>query len=454
MHRNPHARWRPGLTPLARAYLIDIEGTTSSLEFVKNVLFPYAREHLARFIAERRAEPAIDAALFEAQRLARAEGSADENVLAALQRWMAEDRKVTPLKTLQGLLWDAAFREGTFAAHMYADVAPALSALRQEGLGLYVYSSGSVHAQKAFFRHSTGGDLTPLIDGWFDTSVGSKTDPASYRAIAERVSLEPADITFLSDSVAELDAAREAGLSTVGLLREALRLGAHPALTTFAGLPPRRESREAGKSRGASSAAATLARVEVVELARYCHARGWASATSGNFSVRVAPEQVAITPSGVDKGRVMLCEVLLVNLDGEPLEPGTPSAETPLHTALYRSSPTIGAVGHTHSVAGTVLSRRHAAQGFLRLTAYEMSKALMPASGGALQELVLPIVANSQDTVALARSVSTRLRQAPTLAYLVEGHGLTTAGRSAADVRRHIEALEFMLACELAASHV
>jgi 2,3-diketo-5-methylthio-1-phosphopentane phosphatase/methylthioribulose-1-phosphate dehydratase len=421
--------------------LLDIEGTMSSLEFVRDVLFPYARAQLAPFIAERRGDPEVDALLAEAERLLHAEGAIAADPVPALERWMAEDRKVTPLEALQGLLWEAAFQRGAFVAHVYPDVAPALRMFRERGLRLFVYSSGSVRAQRAFFRHSAAGDLTALFDGWFDTRVGSKSEPTSYRAIADSIGLAAADITFLSDSRAELDAARNAGLATFGLLRGPLALADHPAVARFDELPfARRETHDAGE----------LARAQVIELAHHCHARGWALATSGNFSVRVSQEQMAITASGIDKGRVTRGDVLLVGLDGTPLEPGTPSAETPLHTALYRGSATIGAVLHTHSVAATVLSRRHAARGLLRLSGYEMSKALLPALGGTLGELVLPIVENRQDTRALADVVSRRLEQTPARAYLVEGHGLTTWGADPVEARRHVEALEFMLACELA----
>jgi len=426
---------------MMRALLLDIEGTTSSLEFVRDVLFPYAHAQLAGFIAERRGDPEVLALLAETERLLRAEGASAAEPVAALERWMAEDRKVVPLKELQGLLWEAAFQRGRFVAHVYPDVAPALRLFRERGLRLYVYSSGSVRAQRAFFRHSAAGDLTALIDGRFDTRTGSKSEPTSYRAIADSIGLAPGELAFLSDSRAELDAARSAGLATYGLLRGPLALADHPAVARFDELPfARREPQGAGD----------IARAQVIELAHHCHARGWALATGGNFSVRVSREQIAITASGIDKGRITPSGVLLVALDGTVLEPGSPSAETPLHTALYRSSTAIGAVVHTHSVAGTVLSRRHASRGSLRLSGYEMSKALVPTSNGALGELVLPIVANRQDTRALADVVSQRLAREPARAYLVEGHGLTTWGADAAEARRHVEALEFMLACELA----
>ncbi len=432
---------------MIRAVLLDIEGTTSSLAFVRDVLFPYAREHLRGFIEQRRGEAEVEVELQEVERLARAEHVAGEHPLASLERWMAQDRKATPLKALQGLLWEAAFQRRELVAHVYPEVPAALGRFREQGLCVYIYSSGSVRAQQAFFRYSEAGDLTPFIDAWFDTNIGSKAEPASYRSITKAVGREPEEIAFLSDSQAELDAARAAGLSTIGLLRAPHGLGAHAAALSFDDLPLAALGSDA---RRAAITAVARARADVVSLARHCHERGWASATSGNFSVRVAGQGIAISASGVDKGSLTPSGVLLVGLDGAPLEPGTPSAEAPLHLALYHAASGVGAVAHTHSVAATVLSREHGARGTLRLSGYEMAKALVPARGGKPAELLLPIVENMQDTRALAIVVHERLEREPAPAYLVEGHGMTTWGPGSVEVRRHVEALEFMLACELA----
>ena len=430
---------------MIRAVLLDIEGTTSSLGFVRDVLFPYAREHLRGFVERRSGDPVIEAELRAVERIARAEGAGDEPALTSLERWMAQDRKLTPLKALQGLLWEEAFDRRAFVAHVYPEVPAALARFRDRGLALYVYSSGSVRAQRAFFRHSSAGDLTSFISGWFDTSSGSKSDPASYRSIAATLEREPGELAFLSDSPSELDAARAAGLSTVALLRGPQELDGHRAATRFDELPL------AALSLAPEPASEPVAHAlaEVVELARHCHARGWASATSGNFSRRVAAERMAISASGVDKALIGPSDVLLVALDGTPLEPGTPSAEAPLHGALYQASPQIGAIAHTHSVAAAVLSRQFVQRGVLRLSGHEMAKALAPVQDGALPDLALPIFENLQDTRALAKIVRQRLDRTPAVAYLVEGHGLSTWGRDLAQVRRHVEALEFMLACEL-----
>ncbi|HEX2139555.1 MAG TPA: acireductone synthase, partial [Woeseiaceae bacterium] len=149
-------------------------------------------------------------------------------------QWIAEDRKVTPLKTLQGLVWERGYRKGDFTGHVYADTAPAFRRWRERGAAIYIYSSGSVKAQQLLFGHSEAGDLQPLISGYFDTTVGSKRDEGSYRRIAERIGLPAEAILFLSDVTEELDAAAGAGMKTLQLARdEPLRAGHHPLARDF-----------------------------------------------------------------------------------------------------------------------------------------------------------------------------------------------------------------------------
>jgi enolase-phosphatase E1 len=206
----------------ARAVLVDIEGTTSTIAFVHEVLFPYADEHLDAYVAAHRAEPAVADALRDAAQLAGLEPGADDTaVLAHLHAWIAEDRKATPLKTLQGLIWAEGFGQTELRAHVYPDAAAGLRRWHDAGLSLYVYSSGSVGAQRVLFANSVHGDLLPLFSGHFDTTVGSKRQAASYRVIAEAIGLAAEDVVFLSDVDAELDAARTAGMQTVRLLRPA-----------------------------------------------------------------------------------------------------------------------------------------------------------------------------------------------------------------------------------------
>jgi len=199
--------------------LTDIEGTTSSISFVKDVLFPYARAKLPAFVREHGQEPEVrrwlDAVAIEIA----ASACQDAVIVETLQGWIDEDRKHTALKALQGMVWEAGYRERDFTAPLYPDVAPALRAWHAAGHPLAVYSSGSVPAQKLLFAHTDAGDLVPLFSAFFDTEVGGKREAGSYRAIAERLGTPAGDILFLSDVVAELDAAREAGLRTVLLDR-------------------------------------------------------------------------------------------------------------------------------------------------------------------------------------------------------------------------------------------
>ncbi|WP_454831379.1 acireductone synthase [Pseudoxanthomonas wuyuanensis] len=195
------------------AILTDIEGTTSSISFVKDVLFPYARSALPAFVREHGNEPEVRRWL---DAVATEHGSicSDDVIVETLQGWIDQDRKHTALKALQGMIWQAGYHDADFTAHIYPDAAPALQRWFEAGYQLHVYSSGSIPAQKLFFGHSDAGDLTPLFSGWFDTEVGGKREAQSYRNIAQSIGVEPDGILFLSDVVEELDAARDVGLQT------------------------------------------------------------------------------------------------------------------------------------------------------------------------------------------------------------------------------------------------
>jgi enolase-phosphatase E1 len=209
---------------MIRAIVTDIEGTTSSLSFVKDVLFPYARARIAAFVRTHAAEPAVRVQL-AAVSAAVGQELSDDQAVAQLIRWIDEDQKITPLKALQGMIWEAGYRNGDFQGHVYQDAVQQLRAWKDQGIALYVFSSGSVRAQKLLFGHSSSGDLTPLFSGYFDTTIGSKREVTAYRHIAETAGIPPTDILFLSDIVEELDAACAAGLRTCWLLRD----GALPA---------------------------------------------------------------------------------------------------------------------------------------------------------------------------------------------------------------------------------
>lgn len=195
-----------------RAVLTDIEGTTSPIAFVQQILFPYARARLPALMAD--GGPEVLAALAEVRR--RAPG---EEPVAVLLGWMDRDAKEAPLKELQGIAWREGYRAGELKGEVYPDVAPCLRAWHAAGVRLMVYSSGSVEAQRLIFGHSTAGDLTPLLTGFFDTRTGPKREAASYAAIATEAGLPAGDLLFLSDVDAELDAAAAAGMRTCQLLR-------------------------------------------------------------------------------------------------------------------------------------------------------------------------------------------------------------------------------------------
>ncbi len=218
---------------MVRAIVTDIEGTTSSLSFVKDVLFPYSRARLPDFVRRHSHDPQVRALLDDARSQAGPLG--DEALIAALVRWIDEDRKVTALKGLQGLIWETGYRNGDFKGHVYADASKALRAWKARGLGLYVFSSGSVKAQRLLFGHTEEGDLTPLFDGYFDTTIGAKKESESYRRIAQAIGTPPAEILFLSDVKEELDAARAAGLQTCWLIRAGTmpNAKAHPIARSF-----------------------------------------------------------------------------------------------------------------------------------------------------------------------------------------------------------------------------
>jgi enolase-phosphatase E1 len=220
-----------------RAILTDIEGTTTSLAFVKDVLFPYARRHLAVFVHTRAADPRVRALLEETAALA-GQPLNDPAAVARLLEWSDADVKAPPLKALQGLIWEAGYAEGAFTGHVYPDAARRLRAWHAAGLALYVFSSGSVRAQELLFAHSDAGDLTGLFGGHFDTRVGPKGEAASYRAIAGRIGLPPAEILFLSDVGAELDAAGAAGMATCQLVRPGTEpVPGHPHAADFDAVP-------------------------------------------------------------------------------------------------------------------------------------------------------------------------------------------------------------------------
>lgn len=213
-----------------RAILLDIEGTTSSIRFVYDEMFPFVRRGLAEFLRDHweadDVRGACDAIAADAGHGSLADWRGDASDARAQQqvreevlRLMDADVKATGLKQLQGLIWRSGFESGELRAHVYEDVPPALKAWHEAGLDVRIYSSGSIAAQILFFGHTIAGDLLPLLNGHYDTTTGSKKDPASYTAIAGAFGRGPGEILFLSDAVAEITAARDAGLQTALCLR-------------------------------------------------------------------------------------------------------------------------------------------------------------------------------------------------------------------------------------------
>jgi enolase-phosphatase E1 len=204
---------------MIRAIVTDIEGTTSSLSFVKEVLFPYARKHLGAYVRQHADMPEVRQALLDVAAYCGVSMN-DEQCIAQLEQWIDEDRKITPLKFLQGLIWENGYLRDELAGDLYEDAATRLTRWHQEGLALYVFSSGSILAQKLLFGHTPYGDFNPLFSGYFDTTTGPKQEAESYRRIAAAIGFETNEILFLSDIAAELDAAQQAGMSTYQLVRK------------------------------------------------------------------------------------------------------------------------------------------------------------------------------------------------------------------------------------------
>lgn len=225
------------------AVLLDIEGTTTSIDFVYETLFPYARAAVAGFLREHRGEVGVqqDVELLRAQAgvdagegapAITAEAGSEavvEQAIANVLWQMDRDKKTTGLKSLQGRIWEAGYRAGELAGHLYADVPGAMERWVGQGVEVYIYSSGSVAAQRLLFGHSAFGDLTPMLSGYFDTTVGPKREAESYRRIVERIGHEAGRVVFVTDNLDEARAAAAAGL----VVRVSVRPGnaalpAHP----------------------------------------------------------------------------------------------------------------------------------------------------------------------------------------------------------------------------------
>ena len=224
------------------AILVDIEGTTTPVEFVHTTLFGYARARVQEFLERHEADGDVqaDIALLRAEHAAETAPPPMASV-AAYVRWLIDqDRKSTGLKSLQGKIWEEGYRAGELQGAVYPDVPPALARWREHGTEIAIFSSGSVQAQRNLFATTTAGDLTRFIRGYFDTTTGPKTAVQSYAQIAAALSHAPSDMRFLSDVVAELDGARAAGMRTALCVRggqTAVPSGGHQVIRTFDDVP-------------------------------------------------------------------------------------------------------------------------------------------------------------------------------------------------------------------------
>jgi enolase-phosphatase E1 len=219
---------------MIKAILTDIEGTITRISFVKDVLFPYAAGQLPEFIKTHKNDPDV-AEQISAVKAYIEQPEADlETVINTLLHWIATDQKVTPLKQLQGLIWQTGYENGDFTGHIYPDAYDFLQAQKQAGKNLYVYSSGSVKAQHLIFEFSDYGDIRPLFSNYFDTKVGAKQQQRSYENIIAELPFDAAEVLFLSDVEAELNAAKAAGLRTLHLVRDGQQVSdAHPYINDF-----------------------------------------------------------------------------------------------------------------------------------------------------------------------------------------------------------------------------
>lgn len=205
---------------MIKTILTDIEGTTSSINFVHDILFPYAYDRMYDFLAENWDHEQVKKALLEIAKLENLVDYNHEQITTILQDWIKCDHKIKPLKDLQGIIWEEGYKNGDYSSHVYPDAYEMLSLWHSKNIPIYIYSSGSIYAQKLFFGHSEYGNLLALFSGFFDTNIGNKKEPQSYINIANNLNLNPHEIIFLSDVEDEVNSALSIGMKTVWIIRE------------------------------------------------------------------------------------------------------------------------------------------------------------------------------------------------------------------------------------------
>lgn len=221
---------------MIKLFLFDIEGTTTDINFVHKVLFPYAVKHLEDYILHHQTHPLVINAIQEVRDTVWKEEKKQlglYEVIEKLQSWIKSDRKHGALKEIQGLIWDVGYSKNDYKGHVYPDVKPFFLKILDKGGKIGIYSSGSVHAQKLIFGYSEAGDLTPMISYYFDTKVGGKREVSSYRKIIEEVKLRPQEVHFFSDIPEELAAAETAGMGVTQLLRPGTKSSTFESVPSF-----------------------------------------------------------------------------------------------------------------------------------------------------------------------------------------------------------------------------
>ncbi len=204
---------------MVKAILTDIEGTTTPISFVKDVLFPYSYQKMEEFILENKDNPKISKILDEVKKIEGKDLSLEE-LINTLKKWIEEDRKITPLKEIQGIIWEEGYKSGKLQGYVYPDAYEKLKEWFDSGVKIYVYSSGSVKAQKLLFSNTNYGDLNYIFSGYFDTNIGNKKEKESYEKIAKEIGINPNEVLFLSDNPEEIIAASSTGMKVIRLVRQ------------------------------------------------------------------------------------------------------------------------------------------------------------------------------------------------------------------------------------------
>lgn len=221
---------------MIKLFLFDIEGTTTDINFVHKVLFPYSVKKMDEYMLAHYKDPQLQSTIDLVQKTVMQEDNKKielKEVISTLLLWIHQDRKHPALKEIQGNIWNIGYSQNDFKGHVYPDVLPFFQKIQEKGMHIGIYSSGSVHAQKLLFSHSINGDLTPMISHYFDTMVGGKREKSSYEKIAKAVNLNPNEIHFFSDIPEELKAASEAKLQVSHVTRPGTNSSNFNMITDF-----------------------------------------------------------------------------------------------------------------------------------------------------------------------------------------------------------------------------